>query len=53
MDPAEGILDSQHERFLLKLDGLSPGEHLIVLRAIDSANNAGLAKVVLPARESK
>ncbi len=53
IDPTEGILDSQHERFLLKLDGVSPGEHLVVLRAIDSANNAGLSKVVIPARESK
>lgn len=47
MAPEDGILDSQHERFLLKLDNLSAGEHLIVVRAIDSANNAGLAKVVV------
>jgi hypothetical protein len=26
---------------------LSPGEHVLVLRAIDSANNAGLSKIVL------
>jgi len=35
------------ERFTLDLPGLSPGEHLLVLRVADSANNSGLAKVVL------
>ena len=53
MDPTEGILDSQRERFLLKFDRISPAEHLVVVRAVDSANNAGLAKVVIPAREAK
>jgi hypothetical protein len=47
LEPVEGIIDSPHERFLLKLDGLSAGEHLVVVRVLDSANNAGLAKVVL------
>jgi len=47
MEPLEGILDSQRERFLLKLDGVAPGEHLVVVRALDSANNAGLAKVIV------
>jgi sugar lactone lactonase YvrE len=47
MDPVDGIMDSQRERFLLKLDNLPPGEHLLVFRAIDSANNAGLGKVVV------
>jgi hypothetical protein len=47
MDPVEGILDSARERFLLSLDNLKPGEHLVVVRAIDAANNAGLARVVV------
>jgi hypothetical protein len=47
MGPVEGILDAQRERFLIKLDGVAPGEHVLVVRALDSANNAGLAKVVL------
>lgn len=47
MAPVEGILDSQSEHFVLKLDGVAPGEHLVVVRALDSANNAGLAKVVV------
>jgi hypothetical protein len=47
MEPTEGILDSQSEHFLLKHEAVAPGEHLVVVRALDSANNAGLAKVVV------
>lgn len=47
MEAADGIIDSPRERFLLRLDNLTPGEHLIVVRALDAANNAGLAKVVV------
>ena len=35
------------EKFALDLTALSPGEHLLVIRAADSANNVGVAKVVL------
>jgi hypothetical protein len=48
LEAADGVIDSQQEKFLLSLDKLTPGEHLIVIRVLDSANNAGLAKVVLP-----
>jgi hypothetical protein len=44
---ADGVIDSLREKFVLDLPGLSPGEHLLVLRAADSASNTGLAKVVL------
>jgi hypothetical protein len=47
VDPVDGILDSPKERFALKLENLTPGEHLLVVRAVDGANNAGLAKVVV------
>jgi sugar lactone lactonase YvrE len=47
MEAADGIIDSARERFLLRLDNLTPGEHLVVVRAVDAANNAGLAKVVV------
>ncbi len=47
VSPADGVIDSPGERFLLELRNLRPGEHLVVVRAIDSAGNAGLAKVVL------
>jgi sugar lactone lactonase YvrE len=46
-EAADGIFDSLKERVVVKLDKLKPGEHLLVLRVYDSAENAGLAKVVL------
>jgi hypothetical protein len=47
MDASDGVIDSQRERFVLTLDKLDSSEHLVVIRVVDSANNAGLAKVVL------
>ncbi len=47
LDPVDGILDSPRERFRLHLAGVSPGEHLLVLRATDAAGNSGLAKTVV------
>ena len=47
IEAVDGITDSPHEQFHLHLDKLRPGEHLLVFRVYDSANNAGLAKVVL------
>ncbi len=47
MEAADGVIDSPREKFVISLDKLSPGEHLVVIRVLDSANNAGLAKVVL------
>jgi hypothetical protein len=43
----DGVIDSLRERFALDLSGLAAGEHLLVVRVADSANNSGLAKVVL------
>jgi|HigsolmetaAR201D_1030396.scaffolds.fasta_scaffold07433_2 Predicted periplasmic ligand-binding sensor domain len=47
VEAADGVTDSPQEEFSVRIDGLSPGEHLIVLRVFDSAGNAGLAKVVV------
>jgi hypothetical protein len=47
MQALDGVIDSFRERFALDLTGLAAGEHLLVVRAADSANNSGLAKVVL------
>ena len=47
LEAADGVIDSQHEKFVLSLDKLTPGEHLVVVRVVDSASNTGLAKVVL------
>ena len=47
VEAADGVIDSLREKFALDLTGLAPGEHLIVIRAADSANNTGVAKVIL------
>ena len=47
VEAADGVIDATREKFVLTLDNLPPGEHLLVLRATDSAGNSGLAKVVL------
>ena len=47
VEAADGVTDSPREQFLIVLDRLRPGEHLLVVRVYDTANNAGLAKVVI------
>ena len=48
LDPMEGILDSREARFHVQLPKLPPGGHVIVLRALDLANNSGQYKLTLP-----
>ena len=45
--PADGIIDSPSEEFRLHIDAVPSGEHLLVIRVVDSGGNTGLAKVVL------
>jgi hypothetical protein len=47
VEPVDGVIDGETERFVLRLDNVQPGEHIVVFRAFDSSNNAGLAKVVV------
>ncbi len=47
VEAADGVTDSPREQFHIVIDKLPPGEHLLVVRVYDSANNAGLAKVVI------
>jgi hypothetical protein len=47
VEAADGVIDSLRESFSLDLNNLTPGEHVVVLRAADSASNSGVAKVVL------
>ena len=47
MDAADGAVDSLRERFSISLANLAPGEHVVVMRAADSAGNTGVAKVIL------
>ena len=48
LDPVEGILDSKEARFHVQLPKLPPGDHVIVLRALDLANNSAQYKLTLP-----
>jgi len=47
VEAADGVTDSPQERFRIHIEKLKPGEHLVVVRVYDSANNAGLARVIL------
>ena len=47
VEAADGVTDSARERFLVRIDRVSPGEHLIVIRVYDAAGNAGLTKVIV------
>jgi hypothetical protein len=47
VEAADGVIDSPREKFTLDLANLPPGEHLVVIRVADSANNTGVAKVIL------
>jgi hypothetical protein len=44
---ADGVIDSAHETFRIELDPRKSGEHVVVVRATDTGNNTGLAKIVL------
>ncbi len=47
VEAADGVTDSPREQFHIAIDKLRAGEHLLVVRVYDTANNAGLAKVVV------
>jgi WD40 repeat protein len=47
VEAVDGVTDSEHERFNIRAENLTPAEHLIVIRVYDAAGNAGLTKVVV------
>lgn len=47
VESTDGVTDSPQERFHIHIENLKPGEHLVVVRVYDSANNAGLGRVIL------
>src|SRR5262249_44005374 len=47
LEASDGVIDSPRESFRVHLESVAAGEHVIVIRAVDSAGNAGLAKVVI------
>jgi sugar lactone lactonase YvrE len=48
--PVDGIADSAHESFKVKVKFEKPGEHLIAFRCADSSSNVGSAKVTATVR---
>jgi hypothetical protein len=47
VEAADGVTDSAREQFRIRMTGISPAEHLIVIRVYDATGNAGLTKVVV------
>jgi len=47
--PEDGVWDSKEERFSIELS-LEPGDHYVVLRALDLMDNAGVRKVRMEVR---
>ncbi len=47
LEAVDGVIDGHTERFHVHFDSLSPGEHLLVVRAYDASNNAGLGKTLV------
>lgn len=45
--PVRGIVDSRVETFSIRLQGLSPGEHVVTLRAFDTSGNVGVGSAVI------
>lgn len=43
----DGIIDSRSEKFTVETGDLAPGEHVITLRAYDTAGNVGVGKAVV------
>ena len=48
--PSDGIADSAHETFKVRVTFDKPGEHLIAFRCADSSSNVGTAKVTATVR---
>jgi hypothetical protein len=47
VEAIDGVTDSPHEQFKITINRVSAGEHLLVVRVYDTANNPGLAKLVI------
>ncbi len=43
----DGIVDSRKETFTVTLPSLTPGEHVLILRASDTSGNIGVGKAVI------
>lgn len=43
----DGVIDGEQESFTVRLENVTPGEHVIAVRVYDASGNAGLTKAVL------
>lgn len=43
----DGVVDSRVETFTVRVHNLEPGEHIVALRASDTAGNVGVGKAVI------
>jgi hypothetical protein len=43
----DGVVDSRLETFTVRVHNLKPGEHIVALRASDTAGNVGVGKAVV------
>ena len=48
--PDDGLLDTASERFSVELGKLSPGRHIVAIRATDAAHNVGSAELEFSAK---
>jgi hypothetical protein len=48
---SDGVFDSPEEEFSFSTEPLSPGEHTIVIKAVDRANNVGVGKTIVRGKE--
>ena len=47
MECVDGVADSRHERFTVRLSAPAPGEHAVTVRVYDASGNAGLARRII------
>jgi len=47
LTPSDGVIDSLTECVVVRVDSLAPGEHIVAVRAYDSAHNAGVARFLI------
>jgi len=47
----DGVFDSRSERVEIVLSGLEPGEHTVVVKAVDALGNSGAGKTVIRVAE--
>jgi hypothetical protein len=48
---SDGVSDSPEEKFSFATEPLSPGEHTIVIKAVDMASNVGAGKTIVRGRK--